>query len=115
MISKIGPDPVKSSELLELKDKRFIEQHSQAVLLEEKVTGRVWSFRNVTEYYRSDLLSRNRRWCAPNRWPKARLLDNENYWSANGRQGKRRKQQIEQKTNFWRPSVTNFEPLSMRY
>jgi PAS domain S-box-containing protein len=57
-ISEMETARGKTSQLLELKDGRFFEQHSKAVFLEEKIVGRVWFFTSVTERHHSDLLAR---------------------------------------------------------
>jgi two-component system, sensor histidine kinase and response regulator len=44
--------------LLELADGRHIERYSDSITVKEKVVGRVWSYRNVTQRQESDLLSR---------------------------------------------------------
>lgn len=57
-IAEIEASKEKSFDLLELTDGGLIERYSEAILVEEKVVGRVWSFRNVTQRYQSDLIVR---------------------------------------------------------
>jgi PAS domain S-box-containing protein len=47
-----------SSDLLELKDGRILERHSIALTVEGKNTGRVWSYRDVTERHLAEITAR---------------------------------------------------------
>jgi PAS domain S-box-containing protein len=57
-VTEIEASPQKSFDLLELADGRQIERYSEIVSVDDRVAGRVWSFRNVTERNQSDLISR---------------------------------------------------------
>jgi PAS domain S-box-containing protein len=57
-IAEIEASKEKSFDLLELADKRLIERYSDVISIEERVVGRVWNFRDVTQRYESDLLPR---------------------------------------------------------
>jgi PAS domain S-box-containing protein len=47
-----------SFDLLELKDGRILERHSKVLAVEGKNTGRVWSYRDVTERHLAEITSR---------------------------------------------------------
>jgi PAS domain S-box-containing protein len=47
-----------SFDLLELKDGRSLERHSKILAVEGKNTGRVWSYRDVTERHLAEITSR---------------------------------------------------------
>ena len=53
----IGADQ-ESFDLLELKDGRILERHSKVLAVEGKNTGRVWSYRDVTERHLAEITSR---------------------------------------------------------
>ena len=57
-ISEIEASKEKSFDLLELADERLIERYSDVISVEERVVGRVWSFRDVTQRPESDLIPR---------------------------------------------------------
>jgi PAS domain S-box-containing protein len=57
-IAEIEASKGKSFDLLELTDGGLIERYSEVISVEEKIVGRVWSFRNVTQRHQSDLLAR---------------------------------------------------------
>jgi PAS domain S-box-containing protein len=57
-IAEIEASKEKSFDLFELIDKRFIERYSDVISVEERFVGRLWSFRDVTQYHVSDLLPR---------------------------------------------------------
>lgn len=57
-IAEIEASKEKSYELLELADERLIERYSDVISVEERVIGRVWSFRDVTQRLESDLITR---------------------------------------------------------
>jgi PAS domain S-box-containing protein len=54
-ITAAGQD---SFDLLELKDGRILERQSKALIIEEKNTGRVWSYRDVTERHLAEITAR---------------------------------------------------------
>ena len=49
-IAEIEASNEKSFELLELADKRLIERYSDVISVEERIVGRLWSFRDVTQH-----------------------------------------------------------------
>ena len=55
-IAEIEASPGQSFDLLELANGRSIERHSAGISIGEKVLGRVWSFRDVTQRQESDLI-----------------------------------------------------------
>jgi PAS domain S-box-containing protein len=55
-IAEIEASKEKSFDLFELIDKRFIERYSDVISVEERFVGRLWSFRDVTQYHVSDLV-----------------------------------------------------------
>jgi PAS domain S-box-containing protein len=57
-IVEIEASKEKSFDLLELVDKRLIERYSDVISVEERFVGRLWSFRDVTQYQVSDLIPR---------------------------------------------------------
>jgi PAS domain S-box-containing protein len=57
-IAEIEASKEKSYDLLELADERLIERYSDVISVEERVIGRVWSFRDVTQLLESDLITR---------------------------------------------------------
>src|SRR5271157_899775 len=57
-IAEIEASKEKSFDRLELADERLIERYSDVISVEERVIGRVWSFRDVTPRHESDLISR---------------------------------------------------------
>lgn len=57
-IAEIEASRGNSFDLLELADGRSIERYSDVILIRERVVGRAWSFRNVTQRQESDLISR---------------------------------------------------------
>ena len=57
-IAKIEASREKSVDLLELVDARLIERYSDVILVEERVIGRLWSFRDVTQRQELDLIPR---------------------------------------------------------
>jgi PAS domain S-box-containing protein len=57
-IAEIEASKEKSFDLLELVDQRLIERYSEVISVEERLIGRVWSFRDVTQRYESDLIPR---------------------------------------------------------
>jgi PAS domain S-box-containing protein len=57
-IAEIEASKEKSFDLLELADERLIERYSDVISVEERVVGRVWSFRDVTYRHESDLIPR---------------------------------------------------------
>ncbi|HZC36006.1 MAG TPA: PAS domain-containing protein, partial [Chthoniobacterales bacterium] len=57
-ITQIEASREKSFDLLQLADGRFIERYSEVILVEERVAGRVWSFRDVTQRHQLDLIPR---------------------------------------------------------
>ena len=57
-IDQIIASDQESYDLLELKDGRKLERHSKVRTVEEKSTGRVWSYRDVTERQLAEMTSR---------------------------------------------------------
>src|SRR5580700_716328 len=57
-IAEIEASKEKSFDLLELADERLIERYSDVISVEERVVGRLWSFRDVTQHHESDLVPR---------------------------------------------------------
>jgi PAS domain S-box-containing protein len=57
-IAEIEASKEKSFDLLELADERLIERYSDVVSIEERVVGRLWSFRDVTQRHELDMLPR---------------------------------------------------------
>jgi PAS domain S-box-containing protein len=57
-IAEIEASKEKSFDRLELADERLIERYSDVISVEERVIGRVWSFRDVTQRLESDLITR---------------------------------------------------------
>jgi PAS domain S-box-containing protein len=57
-IAEIEASKEKSSDLLELADQRLIERYSDVISVEERVVGRLWSFRDVTQRHGLDLIPR---------------------------------------------------------
>ena len=57
-IAEIEASKEKSFDLLELADERLIERYSDVISVEERVVGRLWSFRDVTQSHESDLIPR---------------------------------------------------------
>jgi PAS domain S-box-containing protein len=57
-IAEIEASKEKSFDRLELADERLIERYSDVISVEERVIGRVWSFRDVTQRLESDLILR---------------------------------------------------------
>jgi PAS domain S-box-containing protein len=57
-IAEIEASKEKSFDLLELADERLIERYSDVISVEERVVGRLWSFRDVTQSRESDLIPR---------------------------------------------------------
>ena len=57
-IAEIEATKGKSLDRLELTDGRLVERYCDVISVEERVVGRVWSFRNVTQRHQSDLISR---------------------------------------------------------
>jgi PAS domain S-box-containing protein len=57
-IAEIEASREKSFDLLELADERLIERYSDIISIEERVVGRVWNFRDVTQHHESDLIPR---------------------------------------------------------
>jgi PAS domain S-box-containing protein len=57
-IAEIETSKEKSFDRLELADERLIERYSDVISVEERVIGRVWSFRDVTQRLESDLITR---------------------------------------------------------
>jgi PAS domain S-box-containing protein len=57
-IAEIEASKEKSYDLLELVDERLIERYSDVISVEERVVGRLWSFRDVTQRHESDLVPR---------------------------------------------------------
>ena len=57
-IAEIEASKEKSFDLLELADERLIERYCDVISVEERVVGRVWSFRDVTQRRESDLIPR---------------------------------------------------------
>jgi PAS domain S-box-containing protein len=57
-IAEIEASSEKSFDSLELADGRSIERYSDIIWVRERVVGRVWSFRDVTQRQESDLISR---------------------------------------------------------
>jgi PAS domain S-box-containing protein len=57
-IAEIEASRGDSFDLLELADGRSIERYSDVILIRERVVGRAWSFRCVTQRQESDLISR---------------------------------------------------------
>ncbi|MEO1620921.1 MAG: diguanylate cyclase [Cyanobacteria bacterium J06632_3] len=51
-ISRSAPDEV-SLDLIEMKDGRIFERHSQAQIVDGKAIGRIWTYRDVTEKKRA--------------------------------------------------------------
>ena len=58
-IAEIEVSRGKSFDLLELPDGRSIERYSDVILIGERVVGRVWSFRDVTQRQELDFISRH--------------------------------------------------------
>jgi PAS domain S-box-containing protein len=56
-IAEIEASSGKSFDLLELSNGRSFERYSDVILLEEKVVGRIWSFRDMSQRQESDLIS----------------------------------------------------------
>jgi PAS domain S-box-containing protein len=56
-IAEIEASSGKSFDSLELSDGRSFERYSDVILLEEKVVGRIWSFRDMSQRQESDLIS----------------------------------------------------------
>jgi PAS domain S-box-containing protein len=56
-IAEIEASSGKSFDLLELSDGRSFERYSDVILVEEKVVGRIWSFRDMSQRQESDLIS----------------------------------------------------------
>ena len=57
-IAEIEASKEKSFDLLELADERLIERYSDVISVEERVIGRVWCFRDVTQRHELDLIPR---------------------------------------------------------
>jgi len=57
-IAEIEASQDQSFDVLELVDGRVFERRSAVISIEERVLGRVWSFRDVTQWQESDLVSR---------------------------------------------------------
>jgi PAS domain S-box-containing protein len=57
-IAEIEASKEKSFDLLELADERLIERYSDVISVEERVVGRLWSFRDVTQRHEVDLIPR---------------------------------------------------------
>jgi PAS domain S-box-containing protein len=57
-IAEIEASKEKSFDLLEVRDGRYIERYSEVIVVEEKIAGRVWSFRNVSQRHQADLTAR---------------------------------------------------------
>jgi len=57
-IAEIEASKEKSYDLFELVDERLIERYSDVISVEERVVGRLWSFRDVTQRHESDLVPR---------------------------------------------------------
>ena len=57
-IAEIEASKEKSFDRLELADERLIERYSEVIWVEERLIGRVWSFRDVTQRHESDLIPR---------------------------------------------------------
>jgi PAS domain S-box-containing protein len=57
-IVEIEASKEKSFDLLELADERLIERYSDVISVEERVVGRLWSFRDVTQRHELDLIPR---------------------------------------------------------
>jgi PAS domain S-box-containing protein len=57
-IEEIATTCQESFDLLELKDGRMFERYSKVLTVEGQSAGRVWSFRDVTERYLSEITSR---------------------------------------------------------
>lgn len=57
-IAEIETSKGNSFDLLELADGRSIERYSDVILIRERVVGRVWSYRDITQREQSDLISR---------------------------------------------------------
>src|SRR5215469_11808770 len=57
-IAEIEASHGQSFDVLELVDGRVFERHSAVISIGERVLGRVWSFRDVTQCQESDLVSR---------------------------------------------------------
>ncbi|HXO98541.1 MAG TPA: PAS domain-containing sensor histidine kinase, partial [Chthoniobacterales bacterium] len=57
-IAEIEASKEKSLDLLELLDERLIEVYSDVISVEERVVGRLWSFRDVTQRHELDLVPR---------------------------------------------------------
>lgn len=56
-IAEIEASSGKSFDSLELSDGRSFERYSDVILVEEKVVGRIWSFRDMSQRQESDLIS----------------------------------------------------------
>jgi PAS domain S-box-containing protein len=56
-IAEIEASGGKSFDSLELSDGRSFERYSDVILVEEKVVGRIWSFRDMSQRQESDLIS----------------------------------------------------------
>ena len=57
-IADIAATAQESFDLLELKDGRLFERYSKVLSVEDRSVGRVWSFRDVTQRYLSEITSR---------------------------------------------------------
>jgi PAS domain S-box-containing protein len=57
-IEEINAAGQESFDLLELKDGRILERHSKVLTVEGKNTGRVWSYRDVTERHLAEITAR---------------------------------------------------------
>lgn len=56
-IKSLRTDPeLESHDILELKDGRFIETRSRPRIIDGENVGRVWSFRDITEHQRSEVM-----------------------------------------------------------
>ena len=58
-IAEIEVSRGKSFDLLEMADGSSIERYSDVILIGERVVGRVWSFRDVTQRQELDFISRH--------------------------------------------------------